>query len=252
MGIIGCNKEEVNTQQSQKYINTMEDAKLIPQIHNEVITWLLNEKDLPDLEVTKYAKNNFNFLDENFQDDMAYISYYVFEIKKYNRFSFEELLGFLSDSHVIQYYSMMNPSNSLFSTKEEFKKSLEDFSKFYGNKFSTKTISVLSNLFEKGIKGTSFDEIDSYLEDELTNVNNNDDLINLTLLKNQINASAFLWNSSESPISNNISLKAQTLDCEDWVIINDAIGGILGSVFNGAGSAILGGALSLGTRQDCK
>ena len=74
--------------------------------------------------------------------------------------------------------------------------------------------------------------------------NNPNDLIAKAAFISIFNSSFDYWGNSDS------NLKSVNISDDTWVLINDGIGGILGSAFGPIGSIILGTAFSIGTVEE--
>lgn len=116
--------------------------------------------------------------------------------------------------------------------------------------FSNEFVSNVNKLFALAHDDVSEDVIKDYVNNTFAKINylNQNDVNAQKVYVDIFNSSFNYWLQSDG---DNAEKKAK-LKPSTWVIINDGIGGVLGSAFGPIGSVALGTVLSAGTNEEIK
>jgi len=175
-----------------------------------------------------------------------------------------EIIELSSDYLVSEGYDRRTIDEAEQSLKEKFGPSRlknitnDDYSINIGNLaselqdlslYSEKFLSELVYILEMVEEDADFQHVYNYINTKFLYLTfeSKKDQEGQTLFTNIFNGSFSFWTNET-----NTCRKAAELDPSSWVIINDAIGGILGSVFGPVGSIIGAAVLSVGTNEEIK
>lgn len=208
----------------------------VGQAHNELLSYYFNNIDtLYDL--TNISLNEYNEVLDYFYDELVSLNYTTQDGK-------EDLLNNLSDlyedlivlesngEHNILFGSTLNEGGFLHDLYPNLSDSL------IGISDSTLTLDSIIN------------RVDSW-----ENAFTEDELIAYNYCNSIISYSANYWQTNgvgnNDPSDDKSRCNCSPFrNCDTWVVVNDAIGGLFGAAFGGVGAIIVGGIFSAGTSED--
>jgi len=191
------------------------EAEEIAQAHNEILRMIYENKE----------KSSANILERVSHSAREY--YARFPQTKIN---LEENIDFAT--WYFEHYSL--------SSDMELLKNDDNFSSIPDRIFLE-----LNNILKTDSLTTNTNNLMLYVNNIMPNKKWSDqELRYIIIFQTIINYSANFWLTK---YSSRLKLK-----CSTWVIINDGIGGVLGSAFGGVGGVILGTVLSAGTNKECE
>ncbi|MCK5342353.1 MAG: hypothetical protein KAR20_03065 [Candidatus Heimdallarchaeota archaeon] len=198
------------------------------KIHNEMISYYYNNRlggDLsPDEKYAEILDLSWEYLDHN-----GYDSHYTLETRLFleDEINMSSLKSVTGDGISIDSESFISQLSETGIYSKHFQKEVKKILSLAHKNDDRKIIKGYVNSTFSGIE---FDE--------------DDDTAWQQLFVNIFNASYDFWESMNSS-----HLKSTYLKLSSWVIINDGIGGVLGSIFGPVGSIVCATALSVATNE---
>ncbi|NMB63533.1 MAG: hypothetical protein GYA16_01550 [Spirochaetes bacterium] len=195
------------------------EAQEIAQTHNEILRMIYENEN------KNKEKSSTNILERVYHSVREY--YERFPKKKIN---LDESIDFAT-----WYFERYSISSNM-----ELLNNDENFSSIPDRIFLE-----LNHILKTDSLTSNTDNLKLYVNNIMPNKKWSDqELRYVIIFQTMINYSANYW---ETIYSSRLKLK-----CSTWVIINDGIGGVLGSAFGGVGGVILGTILSAGTNEECE
>ena len=198
------------------------------KIHNEMISYYYNNRlggDLsPDEKYAEILDLSWEYLDHN-----GYDSHYTLETRLFleDEINMSSLKSVTGDGISIDSESFISQLSETGIYSKHFQKEVKKILSLAHKNDDRKIIKGYVNSTFSGIE---FDE--------------DDDTAGQQLFVNIFNASYDFWESMNAS-----HLKSTCLKLSSWVIINDGIGGVLGSIFGPVGSIVTATAFSVATNE---
>lgn len=211
---------------------------------------------------TKFAMENAGLL-HNYALNYYYSQYEVLQENSVEKMNLTNVLDICADfliGYGFESIPVLESKNKIMTNLDEsMKKNSESsfFTEIPGNfqemtestaTFSQDFISQIMIIIEFATKNKEIHQIKEYVNSEFSKLafDKSEDIVAQKIFTDIFNSSYEYW--LENPTSS--AKKSTKIKNSSWVIINDGIGGIIGSAFGPLGSIMLGTAFSIGTNEE--
>lgn len=221
-----CQKE---TSPVAEQVETKDILANAGKLHNEMITYYYNNRLGGELSSEeKFAELlalSWEYLDHN-----GYDSQYTQEIRLLleEKISATTLKSVTGEDYSIDSEKLISQLSETGMYSKQFLKEVKKILSLAHKHDDRKTIKAYVN---STFSGLEFDE--------------ENDITGQQLFVNIFNGSYDFWESMDES-----QLKSTYIKDSSWVLINDAIGGVLGSIFGPIGAIVVGTAFSVGTNEE--